>query len=100
MFSTFFDSFCSQKPLLQLAQTMRISYFKGKSGTTKVTVFSLAFLRYFGERTKSDGSHKFSITLCYFTAFQTRETWYLFSLSLFSLSLFLISLKPNTGLKF
>jgi len=69
---------------------------KGKIGTTKTRNFSLPFLLYFGEKIKSGGTHCFLISLLYFSSFQTRENYYLFSISLFFLSLFLISLQPNT----
>jgi len=68
---------------------------KGKVGVTKTRNFSLPFLHYFGEKIKSGGPYSFLISLLYLYAFQTREKYYLFPLSLFSLSLFLISLQQN-----
>jgi len=72
---------------------------KGKVGITKSMNLSLPFLHYFGEKIKSGGPYSFLISLLYFSAFQTREKYYLFPLSLFSLSLFLISLQPNRVLE-
>jgi len=69
---------------------------KGKIGTTKTRSFSLPFLLYFGEKIKKWWTPLyFNLSLC-FSAFQTRENSYLFSISLFFLSLSLISLQPNT----
>jgi len=41
--------------------------------------FSPPFLPYFGEKIKSGGPYSFLISLLYFSAFQTREKYYLTS---------------------
>jgi hypothetical protein len=69
--------------------------YKDKNGTAKLGAFSLPFLPYCAEKSKSGRSHYFLISLSCFSSFQNRESCSLFSLSLFSLSLFLISLQPN-----